>query len=237
MRTCLLVLVAALAAPVLPAAAPGPAEAAPRTRLEGAALLRALERQRLSDVRFQDATLDSVVRWLRIATGQNIVVKTTVLAKADIDLDAIRFNVELADVSVANLLRLILQPHGLTAVVKQNIIFITTIQDSYGRPVTRMYGIAHITWQKVDFHAPPLDLRPSNFVPVEEYEPEVPVEDDPLTDAEGVIELVTQMVEPEGWAANDDWSISGTRRYLLVRAPASVHRKIPRALAEIASMK
>lgn len=237
MRTCLLVLVAALAAPVLPAATSGPAEAAPRMRLEGAALLRALERQRLSEVRFQDASLDGVVRWLRVATGQNIVVKTAVLAKADVDLEALRFNVELADISVANLLRVILQPHGLTAVVKQNIIFITTIQDSYGRPLTRMYGIAHITWQKTDFPAPSLDLRPSNFIPTEEYEPEVPVEDDPLTDAEAVIELLKQMVEPEGWAANDDWTISGTRRYLLVRAPASVHRKIPRALAEIASMK
>jgi hypothetical protein len=238
MRTTALLLAALLAAPAaLAPALRQPAAAGPTTRPEGASLARVLRQQRLTQVRFEDTTLDGMVRWLRIATGHNYVVKTHVLIKAEVDVEALRFNVVLDDIAVADFLKLVLEPHGLTAVVQGNIVFITTIKDSYGRPLTRMYGIAHITWQKTDFPAPTIDLRPSGFVDTEEYQPEVPVEDDPLTDGEAVIELIKQMVEPRGWENNDDWTMAATRRYIIVRAPASVHRQIPRALAHIAAMK
>ncbi|MHC5011621.1 MAG: hypothetical protein ACYTG6_11850 [Planctomycetota bacterium] len=201
-----------------------------------AALLRSLETRRLSKVEFQDHSLQDVVKWLRIATGHNILVKQVPIAKAGIDVDDIRFTIQLQDVTAGQVLRLLLEPEGLAVQVKGNIVFVTTRQDALGRPITRLYGISHITYVKTDFIAPEINLRPSDFTPAEEYVPEEIVEDDPLTSGDAVADLVRELVSPEDWD-NDGWSIRATDRYLVIRAPASVHAQVLRALDIIASLK
>ncbi len=212
------------------------AEAAPVTRTRAASLAASLRRQVLQKVEFKDAPLLDVVKWLRIATGKHILVKHAALAKAGIDPGEVRFTATLERVTVVTLLRVWLRPHNLSAIVKGNILYITTKKDSVGKPITRMYGIAHLTYTKTDFIAPRLDL-PSNNDTIEDRPTEVPVEDDPLTDADAVAELIKKLVDPKGWEENDDWTISGTKTYILVRAPRHVHRQMLGALGRIASMK
>ncbi len=216
-------------------AASGSLQAAP-DRLEGRALIRAIEVQRIATVRFEEASLDAVVRWLRVATGRNLHVDHAALAKADVDVDALRFTATLADVTVANLMRLMFEPRGISVVARRNVLVLTSARASRGRPITRIYGIADLTWRKTDFVAPSMDLRPSGTLQIEEVEPEVPA-DDLLTGPDVVIELLKQLVEPAGWDANPDWAISGTQRYLVVRAPIDVHQQIPHALSRIAAIK
>lgn len=205
-------------------------------RRTSATLLK-LRKQRVASVTFDDVTLDGAIKWLRVATGHNYVVKKATILKAGIDLDEIRYKVQLSDVKLTTLLGILCDPHGLAVVVKDNVVFITTKKASYGKPITRMYAISHITYQKTDFPAPDMNLRPSGWVPTEEYTPEVPVEDDPLTDPEAVVELIKQMVASKAWDDNDDWRISASSRWLIVRAPASVHRAMPRAIQQVASFK
>ena len=212
------------------------AQAGPNTRLRGAQLAQALRVQRLKTVKFDAVELPELVKWLRVATGANIVIRHRALQKAGIDPKDITFTAELEDVTVATLLGLALKPHELTAVVKGNVVLITTRADGWGKPVTRLYAISHITYRKVDFIAPDIDLRPSDYVPPNEYEPERVVEDDPLAEGDAVAELVQEMVVPGEWE-NDGWSIRANQRYLIVRAPRRVQALIPRALAGIASMK
>ena len=188
-------------------------------------------------MKFNDVAFADAIKWLRIASGRNILVKRRALKKEGIDPADVRVSLQLEAVSVATVLRVIAEGAGMAVQVKGNIIYFTTERESYGRVLTRIYSIAHITWRRVDFPSPPLDLRPSNYTPVEEYEPEVIDEDDPLADGESVIELLKQFVTPKGWETYDHWSISGTKRYIVVKAPASVHRKIPKALSDIAAMK
>ena len=212
--------------------APAPASAAP----SDAALAARLQKQRIRTARFEQVSLPELVRWLRIATGSNFVLKQGALAKAGIEAKDITFTADLEDVTVATLLELALKPHDLRAVVRGNLVLITTRADSLGKPVTRLYGISHITYPKVDFIAPSLDLRPSDYVPPDEYEPERLVEDDPLADPEAVAELVRELVAAGEWE-NEGWSIRATSRHLVVRAPRWVHRHMPRVLAAIASLK
>jgi hypothetical protein len=212
----------------------GPAEAAPGAR--GAGLARALEARRINQVTFDAAPLPDVVRWLRVATGYNIVIRQAALLKAGIDPADVTTTLTLADVSAATVLRLVLEPHGLGFVVKDNLILITTRQDALGRPVTGLYAISHLTWTKTDFFAPDINLRPSDFVPAEEYEPERIDESDPLTTGDAVAELVRELVRPGDWDS-EGWSIRATDRYLVIRAPREVHARIPGILARIAAMK
>ena len=222
-----------LASGILGASA-APAVAGPGGR--AAALARKLKTQRLENVRFEDASLDDVLRWLRIATGANFVVKRTALAKAGSEPADVRATLILERVTPATPLHLVLEPHDLAATVKGNVVYVTTRADALGRPVTRIYAISHITWTKVDFIAPDINLRPSNWTPIDEYEPERVVEDDPLNSGDAVAELLQDLVAPGEWD-NDGWSIRATDRYLVVRAPKSVHAKVNGALAQIASLK
>ena len=202
-----------------------------------AALVATLRKQRLTHVEFKETNLQGIVEWIRVATSKNIVIKVAALAKADIAWEDLTWTVELRDVSVWSFLEdVIAQPHGMALKVTGNIVFITSKADSYGKPVTRLYGISHITWTKTDFYGPSLDLKPSGFTP-DEYEPEKVVEDDPLTTGDAVAELLKELLLPSAWEANDDWNIRATDRYLVIRAPVAVHSLVPRALDKIASMK
>lgn len=227
-------LLAALLA--LGAAAPRPVQAGEASAVRAARLLGAMKSTRLKQVRWKDMTLVDVTAWLRIATGWNILVNQAALAKAGIDPAAITFSIELDDVSVASLLDLLLEPHGMAVRVADNLVFLTSKADAQGRLLTRVYGISHLTWQKVDFIAPDINLRPSNFTPPEEYVPEVVVEDDPLVTGDAVADLLKEIVTPGEWGT-EGWSIRATRTYLVIRAPVAVHAAIPRALDIIAALK
>jgi hypothetical protein len=201
------------------------------------ALVTELKHQRLTRIEFKDSGLKDIVKWMRVATSKNILIKQAQLAKAGVEWEGLTWTVELEKVSAWNFLsEVICKPHGMALKVKGNIVFITSKGDSYGKPVTKLYGISHITWTKTDFIAPEINLQPSGFVG-EEYEPEVVVEDDPLNSGDAVMELIKEIVLPAAWEENDGWNIRATDRYLVIRAPLDVHRKIPRALAIIASMK
>jgi hypothetical protein len=170
-----------------------------------------------------------------VATGVNVHVKTAAMAKAGVDVGALRFSATLDDVTIGTMLKILLEPHALAAKVEGNVLFVTTKADAAGKPVTRMYGISHITFTKIDFMSPPMDLRPSDYTPSEEYVPEKVVENDPLTTGDAVVELVKDIV-PGDWDA-EGWAIRATDTYLVVRAPVAVQAQVGRALRVIAALK
>ena len=103
------------------------------------ALSNALKTRRLTNVQFEDLSLQDLVKWLRVATGHNYLLKLKPIVKAGIDPEDVRITVTLEDVTVATLLKLVLEPYDLTVVVKGNVVWITTHAASLGRPVTRIY--------------------------------------------------------------------------------------------------
>jgi len=227
MRTAVLALAAvALAGTVsAPPAAAGPAERA-------AALAQSLRTKRISSLSLEKASLDDLVRYLRVATGFNFHVRREVITKAGIDLDGLSFTLALEDVTVASLLELVLPPNGLAAVVRGNIVHVTTKADALGPPIARLYPITHLTWRLTDFIAPSLDLHPSGWTGSEE-ETEV-VREDGL-DAEGIAALVREQVTVD-WA-QEGWGITANARFLVVRAPRSVHDQVAAALARIEAFR
>lgn len=234
MRSLVLVLVGLLVTTV--AVPAQPVQAGERAAARDAALVKKLRTQRIQEARFDAVPLPDFLEWLRAATGHNFVFDRKALKKEGVDVKAITFTADLEDVTVATLLGLALEPHELAALVRGNVVRVTTRAASLGKPITRIYGISHITWTKVDFIGPDMNLRPSDFTPIVEYEPERVVEDDPLDTGDAVAELLQQLVMPREWDT-DGWSLRATDRYLVVRAPPVVHARIPAALARIASLK
>jgi hypothetical protein len=229
---CAILLLGLLAVPALQPAA----EAGKGRTLRAQALVTKLKTQRLKNVTFKEVDLPGLLKWLRLATGHNYVLDRKGLMKAGIDPKDVTFTAVLKNVTVASVIQLALEPLDLAAVVKGNVVWITTHAKSLGKPITRMYAISHITWRKVDFIAPDINLHPSGFIAPEEYEPERVVEDDPLGSGDQVAELLMELVGRGEWD-NEGWSMSATDRYVVVRAPRAIHRQIPRALSMIASLK
>ena len=246
MRTASRIALRAALAAALVAAALLPSGAAPGVRVASAGvlerraseLLAGLASTRLGHVRFENADLEAVLAQLRASTGWNFVLKRHVLAKAGVDLGAIRSNLDLDDVSVGLVLLVVLEPHGLVAKVEDNVVFVTTRADALGPPVFALYALRHLTWQKTDFRGPDLDLRPSGYVESEDrplYGGETLVTDDPFLDPGHVVDLVKEMVDGT-WDA-DGWSISATKVFLAVKAPRAVQRRVAVAIARLAALK
>jgi hypothetical protein len=231
-RPALRVLLACVA--LLAVAAPSrPAAAGPLER-RAASLVGGLATRRVREVKFDQAPVEDVVGWLRVATGWNFVVRRHVIAKAGIDLDTIRTTLDLDDVTVGVVLEIVFGPHGLVAKVEGNIVFVTTKADAEGPPVFLLYPITHLTWQKTDFHGPDIDLYPSDFTPPERVD-ESPVEDDPFLDPQHVADLVKEMVDAP-WDT-EGWSIRATKQFLMVRAPRPVQRRVLVAVERMAALK
>lgn len=210
------------------------AEAGPLER-RSAELLAGLATRKLSEVKLENASLDDLLTWLRTVTGWNFLVKHPVIAKAGIDVAAIRVNLELRDVTVGLVLDFVLGHHGLVAKVEGNIVFVTTRADALGKPLFRLYDVRHLTWQKIDFVGPDIDLLPSGFDAGEAAPKEVPVEDDPFLDPQHIVDLVKEMV-PAEWEAQG-WAITATKTYLAVKAPLTIQRRVALAVAQMAAMK
>jgi hypothetical protein len=200
------------------------------------ALATALKTRHVKSVQFKNMKLQDAVKWLRTATGMNFLVKTAALQKEGIDPDAIEFNLELEDVTIATLLTTLFEPYSIYVKIEGNIVFLTSKAEAAGKPVTRIYAISHITYTKVDFIAPDVNLHPSNYTPPEEYQPEVPNESDPLTSGDAVADLVKELAAPGQWDT-EGWNIRGTSRYLIVRAPLSVQKEVQKALRIVAALK
>lgn len=202
---------------------------------QDAALEAAVRAKRVPQVRFADTSLTDAAKWLQVATGWNFVVKTAVIEKAGIDLSSVRYKLELDDVTVAGLLRVMLEPHGLVWQVKGNIVHLTTKADAQGRPVLVLYPISHLTWTKTNFRGPDIDLHPSGFTVSDDAAEEEEDESDPFRDPQHVADLVKEMVDAT-WT-EEGWSITATKQWLMVKAPRAVHRQVARALEQMAALK
>lgn len=200
-----------------------------------AALEASVRTRKIPQVRFADTSLPDAARWLQVATGWNFVVKTAVIEKAGVDLTAVKYKLELNDVTVAGLLRVMLEPHGLVWKVEGNIVHLTTKADAQGKPVTVLYPISHLTWTKTNFRGPDIDLHPSGFVVSDDTAEEEEDEEDPFRDPQHVVDLVKEMVDAT-WT-EEGWSLTATKQWLMVMAPRAVQRQVAHALAQMAALK
>lgn len=217
MRRAALLLVLAAAAP----AAPAPP---PRIALR-------LEQLRVS-CSFDKLPLDDFVKWVRAATGVNVVVKRAVIAK-ELDPEGVLVTLELRDVALKDLLALALEPHGLATRVEGNVLFVTTKRDARGKPIVVLYDVSELLMPIRDFPAPDINLYQSHEERPEPPEPEVRAVAD---SAEEVADLVRRFCGEGTWE-DEGVRVQVLRRHLLVRHYPEVHREIARFLLELRALR
>ena len=233
MKTLFAVALAAVAA--LPAAA-GPKDKtskAPKAKASTNAsnarsVANVLETRRLS-VKLEKATLKQFVDYVRAATGLNIVVNKARIDKDGGDVESIEITLDVKDVKVSDALKLALQPHDLGMTVKGNVLLITSKKDARGKPVLKIYSVAHLLVQIRDFPAPDVNIYPSNYEPPEPPEPEV---QQTYESSEELAELIRQFTGRETWE-DEGVNLTVFRKHLFIRTYPKVHTEIARFLAQL----
>ena len=190
---------------------------------------RKLAAQKIS-VHYEKASLDDAVAFLRDATGLNFHLDATVAEHAP---DA-TVRLKLRDVSVRTVLKLMLQPHDLSAVWRNGAIVILPRRDAVGNRVMRIYDIRAQLLQLPDFPGPKVELVESTSeAPLTgvvfdlDEAPQVPIPGDMLVD------LVRMNTGGASWDDDPDVSIDLANGHLIVTQSPAVHREISRLLRKL----
>ncbi|HEX5138979.1 MAG TPA: hypothetical protein VFY93_18565 [Planctomycetota bacterium] len=212
-----------------PAKAAAPAAADPGGRAEKAeAIVNLLQSRRLT-VKFEKATLDEFVGHLRAATGINIFVHKTRMAKDGVDPEGIRIDLEVKNVSAGDLLKLAFAGMDVGFRIEGNILFVTSKKDARGKPVLRIYSVAHLLVPIRDFPGRDMNVYPSNYEPPEPPEPEVV---QTYESSEQLAELVREFTGQGTWE-DEGVRITVFRNHLFIRTYPAVHVQIQRFLDEL----
>jgi len=195
-------------------------------------LINFLETRRIS-AKFEKATLDQVVSYLRKATGINVVVMKARIEKDGGDADAIEISLEVDKVSIRDFLKLAFEPHGLGLAVRGNLLVITSKKAARGKPVLVVYDISEALIQIRDFPAPDINVYPSSYEPPEPPEPEI---HQAVESSEELAEMVRQFCGKETWE-DEGVSLTPFRRHLFVRQYPHVHSEIRRFLAAVRALR
>jgi len=210
-----------------------PSTAAPSSGPSSARQLVNLLQQRRISVDFKDASIDKVVKYVQAATGINIVVRKHKIAADGGDADAIEINLKVRNVTVLDFLKLAFEPMDLGLAVRKNILLITSKKDARGKPVLRMYHVAHLLVQIRDFPAADINIYPSNYEPPEPPEPEI---HQAVESSEEIAELVRTFVGQETWE-DEGVAIHVFRKALMIRTYPKVHLQITRFLHQLNALR
>ena len=205
----------------------GPALAGPdATRKKARSIANILTTRKIS-VEFKKATLDQFVKFVRTATGINIVVNKVRIERDGGDVDAIEIALDVKNVKVIDAMKLALQGHELGLKLKGNILYITSKKDALGKPVLRIYSVAHLLVALRDFPARDMNVYPSNYEPPEADEPQVV---QTYESSEELAELIRNFTGKDTWE-NEGIAIHVFRKHLFIRTYPGVHREVARLLA------
>ena len=180
-----------------------------------------LESRRLT-VRFEKATLDQFTDHLRAATGINIFVHKGRMAKDGVDADAIQIDLDVKDVTAAELLKLAFAGIEVGFRIEGNVLIVTSKKDARGKPVLRIYSVAHLLVPIRDFPGQDMNVYPSNYEPPEPPEAEVV---QTYESSEQLAELVRTFTGEGTWE-DEGVRITVFRHHLFVRTYPAVHAEI-----------
>jgi hypothetical protein len=178
---------------------------------------------RLVNVHFKEKPLAEIVSYFSTLTGVNLVVSPVLLK--DREEEELRVTLTLKKLSVASVLRIILDLKGLAAVYRHGVIMITTPKDARGKPRLKIYSIADLTFKIRDFPAPDLMLKPHGVEDWGDIGGGEEVQEHSFADPELIMDLIRDNTGKDTWE-DEGVSLSGNDRYLVVRQYPTVHREI-----------
>ena len=190
---------------------------------------RKLAAQKIA-VDFQKTSLEDAIAFLRDATDLNFHISSTVAEHAP---DA-TVRIKLRDVSVGTVLKLMLQPHELSAIWRDGSIVILPRGEFKGAKVMRIYDIRAQILKLQDYPGPKVELVDAQSIVSSislgitvDFEPEPPIPGDML------VELIEMNTGGNSWQDDTDVSIDLANGRLVVTQSPAVHLEIAKLLRQL----
>jgi hypothetical protein len=171
-------------------------------------LLRTLNS--IMSVDFKDTTFEGVIDYLQDKTGLAIYVDKEAIKEAGVDYET-PITLKIKKAGVRAILRKILNDVGLTYVIKDEAIMVTTLEKARKMMVVRTYPVGDLV-VSLDPRVPP-NLRQLQTI----------------QNVAALIDLIKTTVEPQSWASEENGGQGGTIVYnagtmsLVVKQSAEFH--------------
>jgi hypothetical protein len=181
------------------------------------ALLKALNEP--VDAKFRNSRFEDVIEYLSTASGQPIVLDKLAMEDQNLTYDSPVNFVAPKPVTMRTALRKVLQDNGLTFVIKDEVIYVTTAKKARDMMVTRVYPIGDLV--TLGFFADGTKFLPGVTMQAE------------ADSAKFIIDMIRDSIDPMSWQGNGG---SGTVTYspltksLVIRQSAEVHMMLKSGL-------
>lgn len=197
-----------------------------------AAIARALETKTLS-CNFDRAPLAEAVQYVRQVAQVNVVIDSSALE----DQPDLTVTLKLRKARVADALTLMLELNGLTYLIRDGVVFVTTPDAARSRPtITRVYDVRGLQISLEDFPGSLDDLaglltrRAPSKGPVADEDEREPKREQ--LSIERLIELIQSQIAPESWDL-EGTSIDAIGGSLVVRNTRQVHQQLALFLRDL----
>ncbi len=111
--------------------------------------------ERLISVDFKDKTLRDVLDNLKGQSGLNITVDSASLSDASINLDAVKIDESLRDLSIRDVMTILLDKARLKFVIENNVVRVTTEKKAQGKLITKVFSVMELVTPVPDFALAP----------------------------------------------------------------------------------
>ncbi len=194
-------------------------------------LVNTLKTRRMT-FRFEKASLDEFVKFVRASVGINIVVQKAVISK-EFDPDVVEISLRLENIRVLDAMKLALEPLDLAMIVKGNVLLITTKKAARGKPVLAIYDISTLIMPIRDFPAPDINIYPSGYEPPEPDEPEI---HQAMESSDEIAEMIRTFVAPDTWE-DEGISMMVFKRQIFIRQYPAVQRQVARFIRQLDGLR
>ena len=196
---------------------------------------RRLEGTILASVDWTEKTLDEALRFIRNNTATNIVVMRAV--DEVMPAEERILNLTLTEISAMKALRhAVSQLEGLTFLIEDGIVKITTAEKARSRKVVEFYEVRDLTAPINNFPGVEINLNPSGFgAGVGGFDDEGDEEEEGggVFEIDRLIELIRTTVDPTSWDEDPDNTVVDKSGTLVVRQTPENQRAIRRLLSDL----
>ena len=182
----------------------------------------------------EEATLKSFAEALETALDTSVVLATKKLEEAAINTET-PVTYKLKNVRIKTALKVILGECGLTYVIEDNVLLITTPEDASAQLVTRVYDCGPLLKMpspvRIIRYKRPFVVTSGTPRVLEEIKPTEPSGPDGGYNIDDLVEVISIAVEPDSW---DDvggaGSISDFKGLVIVNQTRETHEKVENLL-------
>jgi type II secretory pathway component HofQ len=175
---------------------------------------------------FKNATLQAVADYIREIADVNLVVSHKVEGKGD------DISIKVQDISLKSVLSLVLKPKGLTYVIRDGVLMLTTVEDANEDVIMEIYDVRDLLYPIKDFPGVDISLAQDSIGTTAL---------DSGGETEGLVMPLEEIVKAHSggktWEENPKASCSLQNGLLVIKQTREVHKQVRRLIGKLRDFK